>query len=381
MFEFLQPVSEALLSFAETLPPHTLGQQLKFYSEKKQPELKKGMLVIFSVAEVRNNVEKAETPNFDLVRKEFYKLAKGNWALELADIGEIRAGNTIEDTYFAVKEISKTLLEKKCIPIVLGGGQDIMYAQYRAYDPERGMVNMVNIDSHFDLGNVDLPISNKSFFGKIVIDQPYNLFNYTNLGYQSYYVAPEELDLMDRMFFEGYRLGNVISNLSLAEPILRDADIVGIDCNCMSAAFFGNEPNGFNGREICALSRYAGISENVTFFGIYEYFTDISAPFNDKMVAQVVWYFVEGVSSRWNESGKIDSMEVVHYQVPVEDEILSFYKSKITERWWMEITYSNKLNNNLISDALLPCTYEDYMSACNQIIPDRWYKAKMKYEM
>ena len=30
-------------------------------------------------------------------------------------------------------------------------------------------------------------------------------------------------------------------------------------------------PNGLDGKEICAIARYAGISNKVTSFGIYEY--------------------------------------------------------------------------------------------------------------
>ncbi|WP_010181531.1 formimidoylglutamase [Aquimarina agarilytica] len=382
MFEFLKPVSEDLLEFVNELPEHAIGKQLDFYTLDNEPELKEGGLVLFSVIENRNDPNGALNKlNFDQIRKQFYRLAKGNWEVLVYDFGQILTGETVSDTYFAVKELTKQLHSKKCIPIMLGGSQDLMYAQYRAYDPEQGMVNLVNIDACFDLGNVDLPITNQSYVGKIVVDQPYNLFNYTNLGYQSYYVAPEELDLLNRMFFDGYRLGEVAGNLRMAEPIMRDANIVGIDCNSVSSAYYGVNPNGFTGREICALSRYAGISNKVSSFGIYEYNSDICYPSGDQLIAQLVWYFIEGVSVRWNESGVVETMDVIHYQVPVNEEVVSFYKSRITERWWMEITYSSRLNNNLISNALLPCTYEDYIEACDQILPERWYNAKMKFEM
>ncbi|WP_010521567.1 formimidoylglutamase [Aquimarina agarivorans] len=382
MFEFLRPVSSELLNYATGLPEHTLGRQLNFYSAETVPELKEGGLVLFSVIENRNNPNGLlEKLNFDGIRKQFYRLAKGNWDVEIYDVGNILTGETVNDTYFAVKELTKALHKNKCMPIMLGGSQDLMYGQYRAYDPEAGMVNIVNVDACFDLGNVDEPISNQSYLGKIVVDQPYNLFNYTNLGYQSYYVAPEELDLLNRMFFDGFRLGEIAGNLKAAEPIMRDANIVGIDCNSVSSAYYGVNPNGFTGREICALSRYAGISNKVTSFGIYEYNSDICYPSGDQLIAQLVWYFIEGVSARWNESGVVETMDVIHYQVPVNEEVVSFYKSRITERWWMEITYSSRLNNNLISNALLPCTYEDYIEACDQILPERWYNAKMKFEM
>ena len=45
-----------------------------------------------------------------------------------------------------------SLVKKKIIPIIIGGSQDLTYAMYRAYDVLEQMVNLVSIDSKFDLG-------------------------------------------------------------------------------------------------------------------------------------------------------------------------------------------------------------------------------------
>jgi len=382
MFEFLKFIPNELEEFVGALPEHSVGKNLSLYTTNNIPELKEGMLVLFSVAENRNNVSVPSVfPNFDEVRKQFYSLAIGNWNFELADIGEITAGDSVADTYFAVTQLVKTLRKLKCLPIIIGGGQDVVFSQYKAYDPNDGMINIVNIDARFDLGNVDLPISNESFIGKIVVGQPYNLFNYTNVGYQSYYVAQEELDLLDKMYFDSYRLGEVINNVGVVEPVFRDADLVTLDLNAIGASFYGNQPNGFSSREICALARYAGISDKVSLFSVCEYDSEKSSVIGNALVAQILWYFAEGVSCRWNESGDIEDMDVIRYQVPIEEEVFSFYKSRLTGRWWMNVRYSNTMNNNLQIDALLPCTYQDYEQACNQIVPEKWFNAKMKYEM
>jgi hypothetical protein len=39
------------------------------------------------------------------------------------------------------------------------------------------------------------------------------------------------------------------------------------------------------------------------------------------------------------------------------------------------------INNKLKRETLLPCTYGDYLSACNQEIPERWMKARRKNEL
>lgn len=382
MLDFLQPISEELLQYVSDLPSHTIGKNIDVHTSEFFPELKTGSVVLFSVNEYRNSDSEANaSTDFEGIRKHFYRLAKGDWLLNLLDVGQIDPGESITDTYFLVTKLVEEIHKAECIPVILGGSQDLTYANYRAYDTNKGMVNLVNVDSCFDLGNVDLPMTNQSFVGKIIVERPYNLFNYTNIGYQTYYVSPEELDLIERMFFDLYRLGETSNNLAIIEPVMRDADIVSVDLNVLEAVFYGENPNGFSGKELCALSRYAGISDKVSSFGIYEYINSKCTRSSDQLIAQLIWYFIEGVSCRWGEIGDLVSMDVIHYQVPVDEQVLSFYKSNVTERWWMEITPSATLDNILTSNTLLPCTYSDYENACNQNIPERWFNAKMKYEM
>ncbi len=94
---------------------------------------------------------------FDAFRKELYALYPGNWNHKIVDLGDIENGDTVEDTYFAVKTVVEALLKKDIIPIILGGSQDLVYAQYRAYDSLGNMVNLVNVDNNFDLGDAEDP--------------------------------------------------------------------------------------------------------------------------------------------------------------------------------------------------------------------------------
>ncbi len=381
MFEFLSPVPISFKEAIDQLPEYTIGKSIKIHFDNIDDlEITKGSIVVFSVAETRN-VTGSQNANFDLVREEFYKLYRGNWSADFVDLGLLQPGATFNDTYFAVTSLIAHIHQQGGIALVLGGGQDLVYANYRAYPQEGDMVNIVNIDAKFDLGNIEAPISNHSYIGKIVIDKPYNLFNYTNLGFQSYFVAPEELDVMERMFFDAHRLGVVANDVSLMEAIIRDADIVSVDMNVVEAALYGTSPNGFTGKEICALCRYAGISDRLTSFGIYEFDTKMCAPSSTKLVAQMMWYFIEGVNARWNELGGVEDLDVIQYQVPVQDEILVFYKSQLTGRWWLDLSTFEKEDNKLVHGTLLPCTSQDYNDACNQKIPERWYKARMKYEI
>ncbi len=144
------------------------------------------------------------------------------------------------DTYFALKKVVASLIKKKIIPIVIGGSQDLTYALYRAYDDLEQMVNMVSIDNKFDFGKESEDVSASSYLTKIIIDEPNNLFNYCNIGYQTYYNSQEEIDLIEKLFFDAYRLGEISNNISLSEPVFRDADLVSIDLNSVKSSDSGN---------------------------------------------------------------------------------------------------------------------------------------------
>lgn len=387
MTEFLSPVSKTLQEFAATLPEHTLGKNiLRFTTTSGLPDLENVQLVLLGIAEARRHHDyKDITPQFDDIRKSFYQLYPGNWHLSIADLGDILPGETVEDTYAAAKAVLGELLRNNIIPIIIGGSQDLTYAVYRAYDDVKKMVNLVNVDAQFDIGNADAPINNRSYVGKMVMEQPYNLFNYTAVGYQSYFNSIEEIELLEKMYFDAYRLGEVAKNISSVEPVMRDADIVSFDLKAIKSADLCystiSSPNGFDGREVCAISRYAGLSNKVSCFGLFGIIDNQVKTPTAMLLAQMIWYFAEGVNYRVNDGDFTKESDFVTYRVPIDDEVLVFKKSLLTERWWIELPFISDVNNKLKRHTLLPCTHNDYEMACRQEIPERWYKARKKNEI
>ena len=383
-FNFLSPVSDTVLAHNELLSEQALGRKIKVHSSQHGiPDLNDVRLAIIGVKENRNDVNfMGEVLNFDTIRTSLYALFPGNWHTTIADLGDIPAGDSIEDTYYALRTIIGVLIEKKVIPVIIGGSQDLTYANYRAYDTMSPMVNIVNVDSNFDLGDASVEMKNNSFLGKVILEQPYNLFNYSVVGYQTYFNSQEEIDLMEKLYFEAYRLGDVTHNINMVEPVMRDAHIVTMDLKSVRAAEVGVKqkcsPNGFNGKEICAIARYAGISNKVSSFGIYEYKSTNELDVTPMLIAQMIWYFVEGVNCRINDDDFGNDDNYQKYNVLIEDEELIFYKSIKTGRWWIEIPFLPNVNNKLKKHTLLPCTHEDYLEASHGKIPERWYKAYKK---
>lgn len=379
-FDFLSPLDKDITGYINELSSQHLGSKVVFHSEHDFPDLEQVKIAIIGVLENRgDDGGHGKEVHLNAIRKELYGLFPGNWHTSIADLGDILSGNDIKDTYFALQKVIAGLIRRKIIPIVIGGSQDLTYALYRSYDDLEQMVNLVSIDNRFDFGKHDGPVTASSYLSKIVIDEPNNLFNYSNVGFQTYYNSQEEIDLIEKLFFEAYRLGEVSNNISISEPVFRDADIVSLDLtsvkSCDSGNFITFTPNGFNGKEICSLSRYAGISDKVSLFGIFNH---NNSKQEAVLIAQIVWYFIEGFHYRSNEYpfGKKDSY--LKYIVPLDDEQLVFYKSDKTERWWIEIPFISNGNNKLKRNTLLPCSYEDYLGACNQELPERWWKAQRK---
>lgn len=387
MIEFLSPVSKAVIAHREVLPTGVLGKQIDVHHTKGDlPDIKNATFAILGIRENRNDINYMGVElSFDSIRKSFYALYPGNWSNKIVDLGDIEKGESVSDTYFAMQTVLESLLKENIIPLILGGSQDLVYSQYRAYDNVKRMVNLVNVDNNFDVGDAEKAISNKSYLGKIIVDKPYNLFNYSTIGYQSFFNPPQEINLMEKLYFDAYRLGEVTGDITLVEPIMRNADLVSVDVTAIKSAELSyknnSSPNGFDSREICAIARYAGISNKVTSFGVYDLKNYEDAKSASMLVAQTFWYFVEGVNFRVTDEDFSNEKLYTTYKVPIADEILIFKKSNKTGRWWIELPFITNVNNKLKSKTLLPCTYGEYLSATNQEIPERWIKARRKNEL
>lgn len=377
VFDFFKPIDNDLLIEIQSLSNQTLGKKTVFHTTEEFPVLDGAKIAIIGVLE--NRGEEKDNFHADLtnVRKEFYALYPGNWNAQILDLGDIHAGETIDDTYYVVKNAVAFLIKNNIIPILIGGSQDLTYAMYRGYDQLEQMVNLVSVDSKFDFAKEKGKMSD-SYLSRIIIEEPNNLFNYSNIGYQTYYNSQEEIDLIEKMYFDAYRLGEISNNQSISEPVFRDADIVSFDMLSVKASSSGNfatfVPNGFSGKEICAFARYAGISDKVTSFGVFNHnYTQAES----SLLAQIVWYFIEGFNYRSNEYPFGTKENYFKYIVTLDDELV-FYKSHKTERWWIEIPFLSNSHNKLKKSTLLPCTNQDYLEACAGNVPERWWKAQRR---
>lgn len=375
--ELLIPVEEQSQLAMSLLPDQILGKNISLHTAAEGlPELSGLSVALIGLEENRNSY----FPNihFELAafRKYFYELFPGNWNIKIADLGDLPNGKTVEDTYFALKEIVSHLRQMNIIPLIIGGSHDLIYPLYQSYQELNQLVNIVSVDRSFDFSQEDELISGRSYMSKIIMNHPNLLNSYTNLGYQSYYCAQEERDLIEKLFFDAIRLGNVLDHVEQTEPFFRDADIVGFDMKCLSWDATSDKhhgtPNGIDSRSICSLARYAGISDRVAIFGIFEL---PSTQIFLQLLAQTIWYFLEGVNYRFGEYPVAVGVDFTSYTVEMTHQTIRFFKSEKSNRWWMEITNDFIVNNKLKTSTLLPCTEEDYREALNNKLPEKWLNA------
>jgi len=388
MVEWQEILEPSLLpeGFFKTLSKHTLGSCIERHINGKHPDIELSDIVILGVPEDRNaegNHGSSKAP--DKIREQLFKLMNRATHVKIADIGNIKPGKEPQDTYVALSLILFELIKDKKFPIILGGSNDIAYANYLAYEKIGQIINIAALDHRFDLGTPDSKLNSQTFLNKIVLSQPNYLFNYTNIGYQTYFVDPDMSSLMNQLFFDSYRLGAIRTNLDEAEPLLRNADMLSVDTGCIRQADApANEnasPNGFYGEEICRICRYAGMSDKLTSAGFYEMNPSFDrGDQSAKLIAQMIWFLIEGFSLRKHDNPRFDSDDYTRYHVfskRVDREIL-FYKSKKSDRWWMEVPCPANSDERYKRHYLIACSYMDYQTALHDELPDKWWQTYQK---
>jgi formiminoglutamase len=87
------------------------------------------------------------------IRRAFYRypVSAAHEGLRLADLGDVQAGATLEDTHEVLRAVVRHCLGRVAKVVVLGGGNDISYADCSALALEAPSLLAFNIDRHLDL--------------------------------------------------------------------------------------------------------------------------------------------------------------------------------------------------------------------------------------
>lgn len=326
-------------------------------------------IIIIGCGEMRGAVGNDLYSNAaDEVMKQFFQLYNWHPSVKLAYAGCIAQGLTTDDSRAALRTVLEELQDAGKVVLVIGGSHDLTMQQYEAFKKKEIVINAAVADMLIDLEETE-EMNDRSFLMDMLTLQPNYVRNYSHIGFQSYFVHPRMLETLDKLRFDFYRLGKVRENMEDMEPVLRGSQLFSFDLNavkhCDAPANTNGSPNGFTGDEACLLTRFAGMSSELSSFGIYGY-----NPNNDshqltaKLIAQMIWYFIDGYLVRKSEASVKERESFMEFHVNASSLETTFLKSKKTNRWWMQLPDKN----------FVPCSYNDYLLASNNELPERWLR-------
>jgi len=374
LLHYFDPVDFEKIEYAEWAnKKHVLGTLLQKNQEKLKPE--KAELIIIGVGEDRNSAIAGAAKAPDEIRKHLYNLNRIGPRFKILDLGNLKIGHSVNDSYFALRDICEHILENNQVLIVLGGSQDLTFGLTKAYDGR--LFNMVTVDPKLDFKKGIKNINSENYLN-LILEKQKSLYSFTALAYQNYFIDATDIDQFNNFHWDVKRLGQVRYDLTSVEPILRDANVFSFDMNAIRCIDAPGQsmasPNGLYSEEACQIARYAGISDHLQFAGFFNLMPDKDKSTNStNLMAQIVWHFMEGFFYRKPEDPTEDSEDFNQYMVDMSNinMTLVFFQSRISGRWWMEISdFEDRKGGKYI----VPCEEEDYKKASTGDIPDRWWK-------
>ena len=366
--DFLDPISRSTILEDEPLSDHQLGRYISCYDEEF-PYLEDTELVFIGCCEMRG-ASPAAGPNHaaNQVRRELYRLFHWHNDVRMADIGNVKTGARLQDSYAALSSIVKELVEAGKKVLIIGGSHDNTLAQYQAYGAMDKIIDAAVVDARIDI-NMEGVLPEEMFLVEMFTGVPNFLRHFTHIGFQSFFTHPDMLEMIDRLRFDCFRLGKVKESIELMEPLIRNSDLFSFDISAIQHAHAPANriaPNGFSGEEACTLLQYAGMSSTCSSIGIYGYIPEQDVhQMTAKQIAQMIWYLIDGIRTGKEEASLNNLHEFNIYNLAFAEINTIFLQSKRTGRWWMRIG----------EEQFIACSYQDYTTASNNDIPEAWLRA------
>ncbi|RAI98704.1 arginase family enzyme [Chitinophaga skermanii] len=367
--DYVAPISKWELNHDTEYSDLQIGATIDAYEEGAWPDISSADIILLGAGEERGSLRNSTNNAPDAIRAAFYKLYHWHSDVKLADLGNLLTGKTLGDAYAAFTAVVTEMIDAGKIVIILGGSHDLTYAQYKAYASKQYIIEVTVADALIDL-HEGSPNRSQNFLMDLFTEQPNYIRHYNHVGFQSYFVQPRMLETLDKLRFDCYRLGRIRENLDDIEPVLRNTDMFSFDISAIrhaDAPANTLSPNGFTGEEACVISRYAGMSAQMSTFGVYGYQHEKDKDGLTAMqIAQMMWYFMDGRSVRNKEAMLHERESFLEFHIAFSDIHATFLKSKKTGRWWMQLP----------DNTYIPCAYSDYLLASNNEIPERWLRSQ-----
>lgn len=368
IIDFLEPVNIYELSNDEGYRDTQLGKHIAAY-EEELPDIDDADIILVGCGEVRGEgpgFSHSDGPN--VIRRAFYSLYHWHDSVKVVDMGNVKRGASLADTYGALRAVVSELVAHNKRVVILGGSHDITRAQYNVYASAEHIVEMTCVDARIDM-DIDSVLPVEGFMLELLTSEPNFVRHYNHIGFQSYLVHPTMLETIDKLRFDCYRVGRVKEHIDEMEPVIRNSDLLTFDIAAIQHSHAPANymtPNGFNGEEACTLMQYAGMSPNLSTIGIYGYIPkrdvqDLTA----KQISHMLWYLMDGIHKGKQEAPLEMTDEFNEFSIAFAEIETVFLQSKRTGRWWVQLP----------GGKYIACSHRDYMIAAANEIPERWLRA------
>jgi formiminoglutamase len=366
--DFLIPINKPVLSDDRGYKEGQVGFAIEAY-EDEMPDLEGAQIIFLGCGEQRGAGTKTISEAADEIRKEFYNLYYWHHDIQLADIGNIKLGKDLNDTYAALKIVVNELISIDKTVVILGGSHDLTLAQYNAFADNKKPIEAVGVDAFIDI-NIDSSLRKENFLMEMLTSEPNYMKHYNHLAFQSFFMHPRMLETMDKLRFDCFRVGTVKEEIEEMEPVIRNCQLFSLDISAIANAYAPSNlatPNGLNGEEACTLLQYAGMSSQVKTVGIYGYKPeDDKETLTAKQISHMLWYLIDGKSRGTREAVLEDKGNFNEYTTAFSEVETLFIQSKKTGRWWMQMP----------DKKFIACSYKDYQIASSNEYPERWLRAQ-----
>jgi arginase family enzyme len=358
-------------SFPHNITIHTDNTPVKDISKYK--------IAILGVPEGRNSPNSGSFKGPDMIRMQLYKLAKIPGRSKIIDLGNMKQGVTFNDTIAGLTDILSLLIQENLFPVIIGGSSALVPAIDKTLSQQKTRYTLTAVDPRIDFSNERKEPDSFNYLNTIINNHRSTFYHYINIGYQTYLNDQQVINRFLKRRSELVRIGDVRQAIYLMEPLFRDSDVAIFDISAVrqseAPGTTSPSPNGFYGEEICLLSRYAGISDKLKIFGLFDVNPEFDIRFQTAgLAAQILWFFLEGFSQKQYETPVLsitNSGRFIKYHVRVTnlDDDMIFVKSNLTDRWWIELPVEKD------QSLYVACSHEDYLKANRNEVPDRWLKA------
>ncbi|MDQ3372709.1 MAG: formimidoylglutamase [Acidobacteriota bacterium] len=236
----------------------------------------------------------------DAIRAQFYKLTNFGIKKNIFDLGNTNICGTLEETHEIHIKIVKTILKDEKRIIVLGGGNDISYADGRAMAETFGFENWlaVNIDAHFDVRK-EFPRNSGTPYRQLLDEKHLKPENFFEIAYQPQSASPVYFEYLKNLGVTMVSLDELHGGKSVVK-FLKEiftthhsplTTFYGFDVDSVRASdapgVSASSPIGLKAEEFIELAKFAGQNPQTR---IIE-FTEVNPKFDvDNRTAKLVAY-------------------------------------------------------------------------------------------